>query len=83
MNLAFANLLTNLLHVFLIGCPLYQATLYRSCHSPPLFLVVQKFSQARKLVVDSKHNELCLLVIVLCVCWLGGASPYFYSIYNC
>ena len=85
MNLAFANLWTNLL--LLIGGPLTQAfPITQLCTAVAILLhffflvqfawmsvmsfdVVRKFNQARKLTVDSKHTELRLLVIYAFVGW--------------
>ena len=85
MNLAFANLMTNLL--LLIGSPLTQAfPITQLCTAIAILLhffflvqfawmsvmsfdVVRKFSQARKLIVDSKRNELSLIVIYVVVGW--------------
>ena len=85
MNLAFANLVTNLL--ILVGGPISQAfPIIELCTSVAIALhffflvqfawmsvmsleVVRKFHRAKKLIVDSKHDKLCLLIIYVLAGW--------------
>ena len=85
MNLAFANLVTNLL--ILIGGPVSQAfPITQLCTAVAILLhfffltqfvwmsvmsfeVVRKFNRARKLIVDTKHETLCLFISYVTVGW--------------
>jgi hypothetical protein len=85
MNLAFANLVTNLL--ILVGGPISQAfPIVELCTSVAVALhffflaqfawmsimsleVVRKFHRAKKLIMDSKHDKLQLLLAYLLAGW--------------
>ena len=85
MNLAFANLVTNLL--ILVGGPVTQAfPITQLCTSVAILLhffflaqfawmsamsfeVVRKFNRAKKLIVDSKRDKVRLIVIYVFVGW--------------
>ena len=92
MNLAFANLVTNLL--ILVGGPVTQAfPITQLCTAVAILLhffflaqftwmsvmsfeVVRKFNRAKKLIIDSKRDKVRLLIIYVSVGW---AVPLFIS----